>query len=89
MSRDAELEAEVRAARSLCKDALMGQLPIEALVQEVRDLWEFDTLIYRYLPDDAQDLASMCWVYGDEEYERNGGDDRLNRAIAVMAAGGE
>ncbi len=76
----AQLHLGVQAAR----DLVVGRISIEECGRRVRDIWEFDDLIYRTLPADLDELVSMCWVFG-EEYDRNGGDHRLLAAAQAVA----
>jgi hypothetical protein len=44
-------------------------------------------VIYPALPPSIEELVLMCWLHGDDEYDVNGGDQRLLAAARALAAG--
>jgi len=77
--------AELAAAISLARQFLSGALPMAECAARVRDIWEFDYIIYPVLPGDLEELVLMCWLLGGDEYEANGGDERLLAAARALA----
>jgi hypothetical protein len=77
--------AEQSAARSLARALLDGSLSATDSARQVRRVREFDDVIYPVLPPDVEEFVLMCWLHGSEEYERNGGDDRLQSAARALA----
>jgi hypothetical protein len=48
-------------------------------------MWDFDEVIYAVLPPGLRESGIMCWLHGWDEYESNGGDDRLQSAARSLA----
>jgi hypothetical protein len=78
--------AALVAGISLARDLLSGGLPIAECARRACGIWEFDEVIYPVLPGDLEELVLMCWLYGGQEYDANGGDDRLLAAARALAS---
>lgn len=77
--------AEQAAAASLARRLLDGDLSAADCALRVRSIWEFDYVIFPVLPPGVEELVVMCWLHGGEEYDVNGGDERLMAAARVLA----
>jgi hypothetical protein len=78
--------AQALAGAQVASDLLAGRLPVEDAVRRLREIWDFDDVIYRVLPADLEDLVLMSWLHGGQEYELNGGDQRLLAAARGAAS---
>ncbi len=78
--------AQVHAGVLASRDLLAGRISIDECASRVRAVCEFDEVIYNALPSDIDELAAMSWVLLGDEYDRDGGDERLLRAARVVAA---
>lgn len=79
--------AEHAAAVSLARALLDSELSTAECARQVRRIWDFDDVIYPVLPPSTEELVFMCWLHGDDEYDANGGDQRLLTAARMLAAG--
>jgi hypothetical protein len=77
--------AELAAGMSLARELLSGGLSIAECASRACGNWDFDDVIHPGLPGDLMELVLMCWLYGGEEYDLNGGDERLLAAARVLA----
>jgi hypothetical protein len=78
--------AQIRVGVAAAKDLVAGRVSIQECARRVCDVWEFDDVIYHALPDDIDELVAMCWVFPGDEYDANGGDDRLLSAARTVAS---
>jgi hypothetical protein len=78
--------AELAAGISLARELLSGGLPIAECAGRACGIWDFDDVIYPRLPGDLMELVLMCWLHGGEEYDVNGGDERLLAAARALAS---
>jgi hypothetical protein len=78
--------AELAAGISLARGLLSGGLPVAECSGRARGIWDFDDVIYPVLPGDLEELVLMCWLHSGEEYDVNGGDERLLAAARALAA---
>ena len=66
----------------LCARAIArSEAELAAVARRVRDTFEFDVVTYDGLPQPYLDIVAMCWLFGSEEFERNGGMARLREDI--------
>jgi hypothetical protein len=77
--------AQVHAGVLAARDLLAGHISIKECASRIRAACEFDEVIYNALPADLDELAAMSWAIQGDEYDRNGGDERLIRAARVIA----
>jgi hypothetical protein len=80
--------AEAIAGRSLARGLVAGRLRIAECADRVRQIWDFDDVLYPALPADLEELVVMSWLQGGEEYEPNGRDQRLLAAARALAGEG-
>jgi len=78
--------AELAAGISLARGLLSGGLSIAECSGRACRIWDFDDVIYPGLPGDLEELVLMCWLHGGEEYDVNGGGERLLAAARALAA---
>ena len=78
--------AELAAGISLACELLSGAMPIAGCVSRACGIWDFDDVLYPGLPADLMELVLMCWLHGGEEYDLNGGDERLLAAARALAS---
>jgi hypothetical protein len=71
---------------SLARDLISGALPVADCVRRACGIWDFGDVLYPGLSGDLRELALMCWLHGDGEYEVNGGDERLLAAARALAS---
>jgi hypothetical protein len=76
------------AGRSLARGLVAGRLRIAECADRVRQIWDFDDVLYPALPADLEELVVMSWLQGGEEYEPNGRDQRLLAAARALAGEG-
>lgn len=78
--------AELAAGISLARELLSGGLPIAECAGRACGIWDFDDVIHPGLPGDLMEMVLMCWLHGSEEYDANGGDERLLAAAHALAS---
>jgi hypothetical protein len=78
--------AELAAGISLARELLSGALPIAGCVSRAWGIWDVGDVLDPGLPGDLMELVLMCWLHGGDEYDLNGGDERLLAAARALAS---
>jgi hypothetical protein len=78
--------AQVRVGVAAARDLVAGRISIEECARRVCNVWEFDDAIHHALPNDIDELVAMCWVFPGDDYDANGGNDRLLSAARTVAS---
>ncbi|HEU0240872.1 MAG TPA: hypothetical protein VFR11_16550 [Micromonosporaceae bacterium] len=71
------LTAQMYASKIAAGDMVTGRRSIAECTRRVREVFDLDDLIDSSLPADLHLLVLMSWLFPGDEYEANGGDDRL------------
>jgi hypothetical protein len=79
--------AYAQVSRGLAAAVISGEISADECARRLCAFIEFDEVIYHELPATLETFARMCWLYGSELYDDNGGNQQLLAAAAALTAG--